>query len=97
MPAGPLPKPNPGKRHAERAAEILYRQLWDAACDEKWKVQAALDRLHTEGTADWDNPAFVAALTVRSRADERLAALACWDINDKLELLVEGGVPGDGS
>lgn len=92
--AGPPAKPNPGKRHVERAAEILYNRLWGAACDEKWKAQAALDRLHAEGTADWDNPVFVAALKVRSLAEERLAALEGYTLKDKLELLDEGGAPG---
>lgn len=72
-PAGPLPEPKGGKRHAERAAEILYYQLWDEAYDLKWKAQVALDRLHADGNADWDNPVFVTALKVHSRAEERLA------------------------
>ena len=93
-PAVPLPEPKASKRHAERAAEILYRQLWDTACEEKWKAQAALDRLHAKGTADWDNPFFVAALMVRSLAEERLAALDGYGLKEKLELLDEGGAPG---
>ena len=90
-PAGPLPKPKPGKRQKEIAAEELYNMLWDDWCNRKWKAQAILKRLHEEGTADWDNPAFVAALKVRSIADETLDAMACWDIKDKLALLAERG------
>ena len=94
---GPPTKPNPGKRHAERAAEILFSQRWDAACDEKWRAHAALEKLHTEGAADWDNPIFIAALRVRALAEERLDALVGYDLNDKLALLAEGGAPGDES
>ena len=90
-PAGPPPKPKPGKHLREGAAEDLYNMLWDDWCNRKWKAQAILKRLHEEGTADWDNPAFVAALKVRSIADETLDAMACWDIKDKLALLVERG------
>ena len=96
-PTGPLPKPKPGKRQKDVAAEVLYGKLWSDWCDRKWKAQAILNRLHADGTADWDSPAFVAALKVRSQADERLDALACWNIKDKLRLLTEGGAPGDGS
>ena len=96
LPAGPLPKPKPGNRQKDRAAELLYNQLWDKLCDRKWKAQAILNRLHAEGTADWDNPAFVTALKIRSLADERLDALTGWDIKDKRRLLSEGGGPGDG-
>ncbi len=94
-PAGPLPKPKPGERQKDRAAEVLYNQLWDKQCDRKWKAQAILGRLHAEGKADWDNPAFVKALMVRSLADERLDELSSWDINDKRALLAEGGAPSD--
>jgi DNA primase len=94
-PAGPLPKPKPGNRHKERAAEILYNRLWGEACDRKWKAQAALDRLHADGKADWENPVFVAALRVRSLAEDQLDALTGYDMNDKLALLAEGGAPGD--
>jgi len=89
--AGPLPAPKPGKRQAERAAEALFNRLWDEACAKKWKAQAALDRLHADGAADWDNPVFVAALRVRALADERLAALAGYSLKEKLELLDERG------
>jgi DNA primase len=94
--AGPPPKPEPSKHHKDRAAEINFNRIWDAACERKWKAQAALDRMHAEGTADWDNPLFVAALKVRSSADERLDALASYDNDDKKALLAEGGVPSDG-
>ena len=96
-PVGPLPKPKPGKHQKEIAAEALFAKVWSDWCDRKWKAQAILKKLHAEGTADWDNPAFVTALKVRSQADEKLDAMAVWDIKDKLELLAEGGVPGDGS
>jgi DNA primase len=94
-PAWPLPKPKPGNRQKERAAEILYNRLWGEACDQKWKAQAALDRLHAEGKADRENQVFVAALRVRSRAEDQLSMLAGYDLNDKLALLAEGGAPGD--
>lgn len=94
--AGPPPKPEPSKHHKDRAAEINFNRIWDAACERKWKAQAALDRMHAKGTADWDNPLFVAALKVRSSADERLDALASYDNDDKKALLAEGGVPSDG-
>jgi len=96
LPAGPPPKPKPGNRQKDRAAEVLFNQLWSEVCDRMWKAQAILDRLHAKGTADWDNLAFVAALKVRTGVDERLDALACWDIKDKRTLLTEGGVPSDG-
>jgi hypothetical protein len=91
--AGPPPAPVAGRRHAERAAEINFDRLWSAACDEKWKAEAALDGLRAAGAADWDNPVFVAALKVRSLAEERLDALACYGLAEKLELLDEGGAP----
>jgi DNA primase len=92
--AGPPEKPKPGRHHLECAAKALFNRLWDAACAEKWKAQAALDRLHAESAADWDNPVFVAALRVRSLAEERLAALECYTLKDMLELLDEGGALG---
>jgi len=87
------PPPRAGRRHAERAAEIRFNQAWGAACDEKWRAQAALDRLHATNTANWDNPTFIAALRVRSLAEERLSALEGYDLPQKLELLDEGGAP----
>jgi DNA primase len=95
QPAGLPPEPKAGKRHAERAAEALYAQLWDAAVAEKWSAQAVLDGLHIEGMADWENPVFVAALKVRSLAEERLAALDSYGLDEKLEQLDEGGAPGE--
>lgn len=89
--AGPPEKPKPNKHLKDAAAELLYCNTWNGWCERKWKAQAILDRLHAEGAADWDNPAFVAALKVRSQADEKLDALACWDSKDKLEFLAEKG------
>lgn len=91
LPAGPPPKPKPGNRQKDRAAELLFNQTWGEMCDRKWKAQAALDKLHAAGAANWDEPTFVAALRVRSRADERLDAMACWDIKDKRAFLAERG------
>lgn len=95
-PAGPLPKPKPGKRQKDRAAEVLFNRVWGELCDKKWKAWAVLKKLRAEGTADWDNPMFVAALTMYSLAEERLAAMDVWDIDDKRAFLEEGGVPSDG-
>lgn len=92
--ATPPPKPKPGKWQKERAAEILFNQHWGEECDRMHKAQAALYRLHSEGKADLDNPIFAVALRVRSLAEERLDAMSCWGISDKLALLAEGGAPG---
>ncbi len=94
--AGPLLKLKPGDRQRDRAAELLYNRVWGEACDQRWGARAVLNMLHAGGTADWDNPIFVAALTAYSHAEERLAAMDVWDIHDKRALLAEGGVSGDG-
>lgn len=94
LPAGPLPKPEPGNRQKERAADAAFNRVWGEVCGRKWEAGAVLRRLEAEGTADWENPLFVAALTVFARADERLAALDCWGAEDKRDLLMRGGVPG---
>ena len=96
-PVGPPSKPKPGKHQKGIAAEALFMKLWSGWCDLKWKAQAFLKCAHTKGATYWENPIFIAALRVRSLAEERLDALAGYDLNDKLALLSEGGAPGDES
>ena len=96
LPPGPLPKPKRGDRLRDRAAELLFNRVWGEVCDQKWGAWAVLKRLHAEGAADWDNPIFMAALMAYSCAEERLAAMDVWDIDDKRALLAEGGGPSDG-
>lgn len=86
LPAGPPPKPKPTERNLQHKTEQHYNARWASLCDELHAANAVIERLHTLGQADWDNPIFVSALRLRSAAAEKLDAINDYGSTDKAQM-----------